>query len=108
MDVLTNKTYKSYDYISRYAVVPNYYHKIDNREFAGIGLNLKKNSPYILHKIDHTDTLDKLALKYYNNPSFWWVIAYFNDIQDAFIDLKTRFSTIKIPTISSIEFGELR
>jgi hypothetical protein len=48
-----------------------------------------------------------LALKYYNNPTFWWVIAYFNDIQDPFKPLKDKRDTIKIPSISSIEFGRV-
>lgn len=108
MDSITNKNYVSYDYISRYASVPNYYHKVDDKEFAGLGANLKKNVPFASHAVKYEDTLDSLALKYYNNPTYWWIIAYFNDIQDAFIDLKTRYSTLKIPQISSIEFGELR
>lgn len=108
MDHITNKSYNSYDYISRYSVVPTYYHKIDDKEFTGIGLNLKKNSPFVEHLIRDEDTLDSLALKYYNNPTYWWVIAYFNDIQDAFINLKSMHKTLKVPQISSIEFGELR
>ena len=35
-------------------------------------------------------------------------VTNFNDIQDAFIKLSDRFSIIKIPAISSIEFGDLR
>lgn len=55
-----------------------------------------------------TDTLDSLALNYYNNPTYWWAIAYFNDIQDAFIKLSDRFEIIKIPAINGLIFGELR
>jgi hypothetical protein len=52
--------------------------------------------------------LDSLALTYYNNPTYWWAIAYFNDIPDAFENLYDNFIIIKIPNISSIEFGEVR
>ncbi len=108
MDSITNKNYISYDYISRYSAVPNYYHKLDDREFAGIGFNVLKNVPYAIHKVVDADTLDKIALKYYNNPTYWWIIAYFNDIQDAFIQLKDNYETLKVPQINSIVFGELR
>lgn len=60
------------------------------------------------HKVTQDDTLDKLALSYYNNPTYWWVIAYFNDIQDAFVKLSDRYSVLKIPAINSIIFKDLR
>jgi hypothetical protein len=49
-----------------------------------------------------------LALKYYNNPTYWWAIAYFNDIGDSFGRLIDQFEIIKIPSISAITFGEIR
>lgn len=108
MDSLKDKKYASFDYISRYASTPYYYHTIDQREVPGIGKNMLKNIPWVAHKVVSTDTLDKLALTYYNNPTYWWVIAYFNDIQDAFINLKDSFDTLKIPSITSVSFGDLR
>ena len=54
--------------------------EIDDKEFAGLGANLKKNVPFASHAVKYEDTLDSLALKYYNNPTYWWIIAYFNDI----------------------------
>ena len=108
MDVLKNKSYKQYDYICRYANVPYYYHTLDDKFVYGIGSNFKKDAPYIIHTVKDTDTLDSLALKYYNNPTYYWVICYFNDIQDAFINLLDNFKTIKIPNISSVEFGFTR
>ena len=108
MDSLKNKQYNSFDYISRYAGVPYYYHMVDKREIFGIGKNMDKNINWVAHKVVSTDTLDKLALTYYNNPTYWWVIAYFNDIQDAFINLKDYFDTLKIPALTSISFGEMR
>lgn len=108
MDSLKDKKYASFDYISRYAGTPYYYHIADQREVPGIGKNMLKNTPWVAHKVVSTDTLDKLALTYYNNPTYWWVIAYFNDIQDAFINLKDSFDTLKIPSITSVSFGDLR
>ena len=108
MDTLKNKRYEAYDYTSRYTSVPYYYDTLDNRDIYGIGTNMLKNISFISHKVSEFDTLDSLALKYYNNPTYWWIIAYFNDIQDAFIDLNDKFEIIQIPSIASIEFGELR
>lgn len=105
MDTLKNKTYKSYDYLSRYTQVPYYFDTIKQREIYGIGSNLQKNIPYVSHKVSPGDTLHKLALRYYNNPTYWWIIAYFNNIQDAFITLKDQYAIIQIPNISSIAFG---
>lgn len=108
MDVLKNKKYAQYDYISRYTGVPYYFHSTDQKEIYGIGKNMLKDVSWVAHKVTPTDTLDKLALKYYNNPSYWWVIAYFNDLQDAFVVLKDHFDTLKIPSITNITFGDLR
>lgn len=108
MDSLKNKKYNQYDYISRYASTPVYYHKIDHKEISGLSKNMNKDISWVAHRVVSTDTLDKLALTYYNNPSYWWVIAYFNDIQDAFIRLKDHFDTLKIPALGSISFRDLR
>ena len=110
MDTLKDKQYYVYDYKSRYINVPNYYDTLMDRNVAGIGSNMKKNISYYSHKIRDNDTLDSLALKYYNNPSYWWVIAYFNDIQDPFIPLtliykNSDIKVIQIPAIASVEFG---
>jgi len=105
MDVLTNKRYESYDYICRYAGVPYYYNAVDKRDVYGIGSNLKKSTPYVTHIVQDDDTLDSLALQYYGNPTLWWAIAYFNDIQDALIPITQLTETIRIPTITAIEFG---
>lgn len=107
MNTLRNKTYTSFDYLSRYANIPYYYDTLQDREIYGIGTNLKTTSEFVTHKVRSNDTLHSLALKYYNNPTFWWVIAYFNNIQDAFKPLIAKYATLKIPSISSIEFGRI-
>lgn len=106
MDTLKNKRYADFNYICRKTGVPYYYDKLGDRDVFGIGSNLKKDTAYVSHKVVQEDTLDSLALEYYNNPTLWWAIAYFNDIQDAFIRLVDHFDTIKIPQITSIEFGQ--
>lgn len=107
MDTLKNKLYNNFDYLSRYTNVPYYYDMLNDREIFGIGTNLKNNTEYVTHVVRSNDTLNSLALKYYNNPTFWWIIAYFNDIQDSFKPLRDKYDTLKIPSISSIEFGRI-
>lgn len=108
MDTLKNKQFETYTYYSRYTTVPFYFDTIANREIYGIGSNMLQHNSWVAHKVLPTDTLDSLALKYYNNPTLWWIIAYFNNIQDSFTPLNQRFSIIKIPAFSSIEFGAER
>lgn len=108
MDVLKNKAYKNYDYTSRYTAVPYYYNTLDAKYVYGIGSQIDKSVSYVAHKLKDTDTLDSLALKYYNNPTYYWVIAFFNDIQDPYMVLTDKFTSIKIPNISGIVFGEER
>ena len=105
MDELKNKNYIQYDYISRYSSVPYYYNTKYKKELYGIGTSMKLDLNYILHEVRQEDTLDKIALKYYNNPTYWWVIAEFNTITDPTIRLIERYSTLRIPNISNIEFG---
>ena len=107
MDTLKNKMYENFDYLSRYTNTPYYHDTLTGKEIYGIGTNLKNNSEYVTHVIKSNDTLNSLALKYYNNPTFWWIIAYFNDIQDPFKPLRNKYQTLKIPSISSIEFGRI-
>lgn len=107
MDTLKNKTYANFDYFSRYSNTPYYYDTLADRQIYGIGTNIKTNAEFLTHVLKSNDTLESLSLKYYNNPTFWWVIAYFNDIQDPFKPLLSKYSTIKIPSISNIEFGRI-
>ena len=106
MDKLKNKVFISYDYTSRYAGVPNYFDALVERDVAGIGTAMRTDTPFIWHKLLDTDTLDSLALKYYNNPTYWWIIAYFNKVKDPFTPLQTLYKTIKIPTLASVAFKD--
>ena len=104
-DILTNKQRKSYKKISRYSGIPYYYNTVDNRYHYGMGTNLREDTPYKSHKVVEGDTLDSLALYYYNNPTYFWIIADYNRIQDPYIQLEVG-SQIKIPTFSTIEFED--
>ena len=109
MDVLKDKQINTFDYTCRYSTVPFYYHTLDDKYIYGIGTQIQKeNISYVAHQVKDTDTLEYLALKYYNNPTFYWVIAYFNDILDAYMPLTEKFNIIKIPNISSVAFGAER
>ena len=104
MNVLENKYYKDYTRISRYSIFPYYYNRIDEKYIYGITAQLKtKDVMMVNHKVKEGDTLDSLALYYYNSPTYYWIIADFNRIQDPFSDLKVG-STLKIPTFSFVEF----
>ena len=109
MDVLKNKSFGKFDYICRYSGVPYYNNTLDEKYIYGLGHNMKKDAPYTLYKVKETDTLDSIALDFYNNPTLFWIIAYFNDIQDCLDDdLYENYPVLKIPNYTSIEFGDER
>lgn len=104
MDVLKNKSSKSYEYISRYASFPYYYHSLDKKYVYGLTSQLNANTTYTLVNVEMNTTLDGLAAKYYGRPDYYWIIADFNRIQDPFIQLSDFFNKIKIPALTSVEF----
>ena len=104
MDVLVNKSKKFYDYTSRYATFPYYYHTVDKKYIYGITSNLNTNTEYVIHMIKDTDTLDSLALKYYGRPDLFWVIADFNRIQDPYIKLYENYNFLNIPSLAGIRY----
>ena len=106
MNKLTNKQSNTFDYISRYSGIPFYLDTATGREVMGICKQVNFDTPYTLHKLSTDDTLDSLALTYYNNPTYWWAIAFFNKINDPFINLTEKYSVVKIPSISSIVFED--
>ena len=107
MDTLIKKTYASFDYLSRYADIPYYYDTLSNRQIFGIGTNMNYEAEFVTHKVKQNDTLHSLSLRYYNNPTYWWIIAYFNNIQDSFQPLIKKYKTLKIPNITNISFGRI-
>ena len=101
--VLSNESYKVYDKLSRYSSFPIYYQNLDNKYVYGVTAQLLESTPYSLHTVRKNDTLDTIALFYYNNPTYFWIIADFNRIQDPFEDL-VEGQELKIPVFSSIRY----
>ena len=104
MDNLVDKAYRSYEYISRYASFPYSYDTNDSKYIYGTTSYLKDDISYVIHKVNQNDTFDSIALKYYNNPTLYWVICDFNKIQDPFINIEVG-TEIKVPTLSNISFA---
>lgn len=104
MERLKNKSYKTYDYISRYSSIPYYYNEKDDKYIFGLTSYLEENVTFVLHTLKDYDTLELLALTYYGRPDLYWVIADFNKILDPFIHLQDKFTTIKIPTLTNIYY----
>jgi hypothetical protein len=71
MDTLINKSYKTYNYFSRYASYPYYYHTLDKKYIYSTTTSMNKNSTYTLYKVKKNDTIDSIALRMYNNPTFY-------------------------------------
>lgn len=104
MSRIINKAYKNYNKISRYAVFPYYYNSLDDKYMYGLTSHLKnEDTKYVNHKIKQNETLDSIALYYYNNPTYYWIIADFNRIQDPFEKLEIG-RVLRIPTFSNIKF----
>ena len=103
MEILESKSYRSYDYISRYTAFPYYYNKEDNKYIYGTTSQLRTDVGYSIHIVKKHDTFDSIALDYYNTPTLYWVICDFNQIQDPFTKLKVG-TKLKVPVLSAIAF----
>lgn len=103
MDILKDRQFKTYDYVSRYSSFPFYYNTQDRKYVYGTTSQLNQDITYILYEVKARDTLDSIALDYYNNPTFFWIIADFNQIQDPYTEL-VEGTQIKIPTLSEVSF----
>lgn len=100
MDVLTNKTAKTSQYFSRYNG-RNYY--MNTEDVLGTDENtgavsyksqletstwLSQDNEYFEYTTKEGDTFDSIALEYYNNPTFYWIICDFNRVLDCMQPLK--------------------
>lgn len=106
MNTIKDKTYKDYNYISRYAPFPYYYNEQDEKYMQGLTSQLSQGTTYILHKVELGETLDSIALDSYSNSTYFWVIADFNQIKDPFKELEVG-TMLKIPTLAGISFEEI-
>ena len=71
MNILKNKSYRTYDYTSRYSTYPYYYNTLDKKYIYGITGQLSDETEYTLHYVTDRDTLDSLALYYYGRPDLY-------------------------------------
>ena len=102
-EILTQKTYKEYNYVSRYSVFPYYYNRLDEKYIYGITAQLKKDTNYISYRVQQGDTADSISLKFYNSPLYYWVVLSYNDINDPYVQLEEG-KILRIPVFTNIEF----
>ena len=105
MDILKDKRYKDYNRLSRYGNFPCYYNTLDRKYLTGTTANLKDTSSYTIYIVKPNDSYDSIALRFYNNPTYYWVICDFNRIQNPFVK-PAEGSRIKIPTLSNITYQD--
>ena len=105
MDVLKDKQFKRYTRLSRYSSFPIYYNTDDDKYVQGTTSQLNQDISYTLYRVSDRDTYDNISLYFYNNPTYYWIICDFNEIQDPFSKPKVG-TTLKIPSISNIKFNK--
>lgn len=103
MDVLRDKTYIKSDKYSRYTAFPIYYNISTEKYQHGTISNLSQKTAYSLYTVNQGDTWDSIALNFYGNPTYYWVVCSFNRVRDPF-RRPVAGQVIAIPNISDIEF----
>lgn len=100
MNVLTNKTIKTSNYFSRYNGFNYYYNKLDKKNHMATSRWLSQDNTYQTYVVKEGDTYDLIALWFYNNPTYYWIICDFNRILDP---LKTPDvgTVLYIPTLGN-------
>lgn len=104
MDRLQEKAYRTYNYISRYSSFPYYYNTEDEKYIYGTTAYLDDNTPYTLYKVQKNDTWDSMALKFYNSPTFFWILCDFNRVQNPY-EMPEVGTLIKVPALTNIKFN---
>lgn len=104
MDRLQEKAYRTYNYISRYSSFPYYYNTEDEKYIYGTTAYLDDSTPYTLYKVENTDTWDSMALKFYNSPTFFWILCDFNRVQNPY-EMPKVGTLIKVPALTNIKFN---
>ena len=104
MDRLQQKAYRTYNYISRYSSFPYYYNTEDEKYIYGTTAYLDDSTPYTLYKVRRTDTSNNMALKFYNSPTFFWILCDFNRVQNPY-EMPEVGTLIKVPALTNIKFN---
>lgn len=105
MDILQDRGYKSFDYISRYSNFKQYYNLKTNKYNCETVKYLSKDIPTGVYITKEGDTYDSIALEFYNNPTLFWVICSYNRIIDVF-EKPEKGTTLRIPVLSEITYDE--
>lgn len=103
MDVLTNKTYKTSDYFSRYNGLPYYYNTLDDKYQLATKAWLKEIKDaknYKIYVVQKGDTWDKIALEQYGNPTYYWILCDYNRVVNPFKEPEVG-DEIYIPTLGT-------
>ena len=103
MDVLKNKQYKEYNRLSRYASFPYYYNTLDNKCVTQTPTSLDPTTQYSVYEVKDGESYDLIALLFYNNPTYYWIICDFNNIIDPLTN-PLPGTRLKIPQLSTIQF----
>lgn len=104
-DVIKNKAYLQYSKISRYSAFPYYWNETDGKYMGGTTNQLDDTTDFVYYETNPGDTYDSIALKYYDNPTYYWVICDFNRILDCFEKPKVG-TRLKIPTFSQLKYKQ--
>jgi len=67
--------------------------------------NIDPREDDLIHQVDATDRMDRIAVKYYRDPGLWWVIALANNKRNLPRDLEVGES-LRIPAPTYV-FSEL-
>lgn len=107
MNVLTNRAIKSSKYYSRYNGLSYYYNNLDDkyqletRHWLKEFIDTSKIQTYI---VKEKDTYDTIALEFYNNPTYYWVICDYNRIINPFTPPKVG-AVLYLPSLNAgLEF----
>lgn len=100
MDILTNRTVKTSKHYSRYNGLNMYYNKHDGKYQLALKSWLRPNFNYTKYVVGKDETLDYIALKFYNNPTYYWIICDANKILDPTIEPEEG-TTLIIPSLDS-------
>lgn len=100
MEILTNKTAKTSNHFSRNAGFYYYYNTLDGKDQLSTKAWLGEvpATDYKKYVVKEGDTYDSIALEYYNNPTYYWIICDYNRVIDPFIEPK-KGDILYLPTL---------
>ena len=111
MDVLKNQAPHSTNHFSRYSGITEVTNIMDKvrgtdefKRYLVMKTHLKRNENFTSYEVQKGDTWDKIALKFYKNPTYYWIVCDWNRIHDCMVEPKVG-DVIEIPILSkTLEF----